>query len=102
MDGVPVKIKKTYNVFGRKIKVKFVVLNDNIAGMYDDAPGVIYINKYLAQKGFEEQLQDTLIHELGHALFYRVSIDQAIGWQVHEYIVNNMAVMLRELGLVKL
>lgn len=96
------KIKKSYNVFGRKIKVKFCELDPNVAGIYDDYLGMIFLNVQLAEKGNEIQLQDTLIHELGHALFYRVSLDQAMSWQVHEYIVNNMAVMLRELKLIKL
>lgn len=96
------KIKKSYNVFGRKIKVKFSELDANIAGIYDDYTGTIFLNIDLTEKGNELVLQDTLIHELGHALFYRVSIDQAVSWQTHEYIVNNMAVMLRELGLIKL
>ena len=96
------KIKKSYNVFGRKIKVKFAKLDESIAGLYNDSIGTIFINEMLLAKGLESQLQDTLIHELGHALFYRVSIDQAVNWQVHEYIVNNMAVMLRELELVEL
>lgn len=96
------KIKKSYIVFGKKIKIKICKLQDNVAGMYDHNESVIYINEWLVQKGYEAELQDTLIHELGHALFYRVSIDQAISWQIHEYIVNNMAVMLRELGLIKI
>ena len=96
------KIRKSYNVFGRKIKVKFSKLDANIAGIYDDYTGTIFLNIDLTEKGNELVLQDTLIHELGHALFYRVSIDQAVSWQTHEYIVNNMAVMLRELGLIKL
>jgi len=96
------KIKKSYNVFGRKIKVKFAELDPSIAGMYDDYTGTILLNIDLTEKGNEIVLQDTLIHELGHALFFRVSIDQAVQWQTHEYIVNNMAVMLRELGLIKL
>lgn len=96
------KIRKSYNVFGRKIKVKFSDMDPGIAGIYDDSLGMIILNVDLTQKGNEIVLQDTLIHELGHALFYRVSIDQAVSWQTHEYIVNNMAVMLRELGLIKL
>lgn len=96
------KIKKSYNVFGRKIKVKFAQLDSNIAGMYYNDKGLILINEALAEKGYEDILQDTLIHEILHAMFYRVSIDQAVSWQVHEYIVNNAAVLLRELGLIKL
>lgn len=96
------KIKKTYNVFGRKIKVKFAQLDSNIAGMYYDNKGLILINEALAEKGYEDILQDTLVHEILHAMFYRVSIDQAVSWQAHEYIVNNAAVLLRELGLIKL
>lgn len=102
MVGVYMKIRKSYNVFGRKIKVKFAELDPTIAGIYDDYTGTILLNMDLMQKGNEIVLQDTLIHELGHALFYRVSIDQAVTWQTHEYIVNNMAVMLRELDLLKL
>jgi len=96
------KIKKSYMVFGKKIKIKICQLQDGIAGMYDHETETIYINDIFMQKGYESDLQDTLIHELGHALFYRVSIDQAVSWQTHEFIVNNMAVMLRELGLIKL
>lgn len=96
------KIKKSYMVFGKRIKTKICQLQENVAGMYDHNTETIYINEVFMQKGYEKELQDTLIHELGHALFYRVSIDQAVTWQVHEFIVNNMAIMLRELGLIKL
>ena len=81
-------------VFGAKIKLKIdKKLPHNVAGQYDTMKDIISLN---ALHESDEELMHTLIHECGHALFYRVSINQAVSFEVHEYIVNNMATMLLE------
>ena len=94
------KLPKFLNIFGQKIKLKLdKKLPPHIAGQYDYTKSTISIN---ALQESDKEFMHTLIHECGHALFYRVSINQAISFEVHEYIVNNMATMLLENFDVKL
>ena len=87
------KLPKIFNVFGLKIKLKLVELHPNVAGQYDYSTNIITLNSLHED---DMELLHTMIHECGHAMFYRVSINQAVSFEVHEYIVNNMATMLLE------
>lgn len=95
MAGVHMKfkLKKFFMVFGLKISVKIEDMDYNIAGMYYPSKKKILLNSAHED---EFELYHTLLHELGHAMFYRVSINQSISKEVHEYIVNNYATMLLE------
>ena len=88
------KLPKFLNVFGQKVKLK---IDDNlplnIAAQYDINKVQISLNSIHET---DDELLHSLLHECGHALFYRVSIQQAVSFEVHEFIVNNYATMLLE------
>ena len=81
-------------VFGLKVKLKIdEKLPVNIAAQYEPSKAIISLN---AIHESDKELLHSLLHECGHALFYRVSIQQAVSYEVHEFIVNNYATMLLE------
>lgn len=88
-----IKLPKFLLIFGLKVKVKLAPIQGNIAGTYQPYKEVITLND---QHENDKELMHTLLHEAGHAMFYRVSINQAVSFETHEYIVNNYATMLLE------
>lgn len=87
------KLPKFWSVFGLKVKTKIIPFESNIAGQYEPSKKLITLND---MHETDQELLHTLLHELGHVMFYRVSINQAVSYEVHEYIVNNYATMLLE------
>lgn len=88
------KIPRFLNIFGSKVRLLVSLkMSQNMAGMYDPDKEIIYLN---ANHDTDRELLHTLLHEAGHALFYRVSIQQAVSWEIHEFIVNNYSTMLLE------
>lgn len=86
------KWPKFFDVFGQKTAVKFIEMPDKYAAQYDIVLKEIAVNK----NHTEDDVMHSILHELGHALFFRVSINQSVSYEVHEFIVNNYATMLRE------
>lgn len=88
------KLPKHMNVFGQKVKLKIdESLPLNVAAQYDVSKNQISLSSIHET---DDELLHSLLHEAGHALFYRVSIQQAVSFEVHEFIVNNFATMLLE------
>jgi len=88
------KLPKFFNVFGIKVKLKISdKLPMNVAAQYEPSKEVITLNSI---HDTDKDLMHSLLHELGHSMFYRVSIQQAVSFEVHEFIVNNYATMLLE------
>lgn len=88
------RLPRFFNVFGLKVKVKIdKKLSPNIAGQYEPTKELISLNE---MHETDKELLHTLCHELAHAMFYRVSISQAISFETNEYICNNFATMLIE------
>jgi Zn-dependent peptidase ImmA (M78 family) len=88
------KLPRVLNIFGLKVKLLVSLkIPPNIAGQYDHDKKLISLNHMHES---DRELLHTLLHECGHAMFYRVSIQQAVSWEVHEFIVNNFATMLLE------
>ncbi len=95
MGRYEMKIPKFLNIFGLKVKIVIQALSNGVAGMYEHGPRkkTIYLH---SEHETNEELMHTLLHECGHCLFYRVSINQGVSFEVHEFIVNNYATMLQE------
>lgn len=92
-------MKKTWTVFGQKIKVKFV--NDlihpdsgaHLFGLFDPDKNIIYIRSDLTAK----QKDATLAHELGHALMFRLGLAQTtLSIDMHEIIVEGFGNFIAE------
>lgn len=94
MVEVSMKLPKFLNIFGLKVKLVISLkMSSNIAGLYEPDKQIISLNSI---HDSDMELLHTLLHECGHAMFYRVSIQQAVSWEVHEFIVNNYSTMLLE------
>lgn len=85
------KLPKTLNIFGEIVKVGFGKLKKTHSADYDPHKKKITIARDYVN---DRELLHTLLHEAGHAMFFRVSIDQSVSYEVHEFIVNNYATML--------
>lgn len=81
-------MKRSFNIFGSRITIKVADgLADEsgrlLAGVYFHEKRVIVIN---TQMGDEEQLR-TLMHELSHAVMYRVGLAQTVMTSDHHELV---------------
>ena len=93
------KLPRFLMIFGNKIKLRIADLDVGIAAQYEPKKKTISISPI---HDTDDELLHSLLHECGHALFYRVSINQAVSYETHEFIVNNYATMLLENFDVKL
>lgn len=87
------KLPKFFMVFGQKIKIRVGSLDPRVAAQFEPSSNLITLNDLNVS---EAEVLHSLLHEIGHAMFYRVSINQAVSFEVHEFIVNNYATMLLE------
>ena len=75
------------NVLGEKYKLNFEELNGHgIEGLCQPAKKIISLDKSLEKR--PDDLQVTLIHEIGHCIFHESSLCQAIGHDIEEVIVD--------------
>ena len=88
-------LPKTLNIFGVKFKIKLATL-DGYLGMCDRRTNIIWIEKNQTDK---EKLH-TLIHEVGHAVYGRVGLTQAVSPEVEEILVESFATALIENKLI--
>lgn len=92
-------MKKTWNIYGAKVKVKFVADLTHpenglpLYGLFDPDKNLIYIREDLTPK----QIEATLTHELGHALMFRLGIMQTnLDNNLHEIIVEGFGNFIAE------
>ena len=89
-------MKKSLTIFGKKIKiepVKDLLKDRSIYGEYDPDKHTIYIDSGLPPKTMNE----TLLHEAGHALFHRAGLSQSkISRDLEEIIVEQFSIMFSE------
>lgn len=86
------------HIFGIKVPVyenAQQLQGSHIMGYYDLEQEAIYL------QGVKEDY-GTLIHEIGHAIFHRTGLKQAISGDVEEIVVENIATALMENFEVKL
>ena len=84
-------LPKHVDVFGQRYKVKMEVM-ENLAGLCDREKHIIYVNPIMPEV---EQFQ-TLLHEVGHAVFSRVGLVQSISPELEEIIVESIATAFAE------
>ena len=86
------------DIFGKEVLIEEVSPckdddGNECDGMYCYKTGTIYLEK----KQSKEAKIHSLIHEMGHALFDRVSLGQTkIESDIEEIIVNNIATLMTE------
>lgn len=81
------------NVLGLKVPVKYKELDNNYRGLYTFEDKAITIDTNQSP----QQMLETIIHELGHAIFDRAGIRQAhISQDAQEIIVENFSTVLLE------
>jgi hypothetical protein len=84
-------IPKKLNIKGTEYKV---ILKELVESSFGTAQGCCDTHKKVItiHNGLElEQLLITLLHEVGHAIFEEVSINNAVGREAEEIIVDNFA-----------
>lgn len=89
---------KNLKVFGSIVKVEVVDLGDSYGGLCH-GDSLIQINSRI--KSEPERIR-ILIHELLHAVSYRVSLDQSISYEVEQIIVDTFSKALCENFDIKL
>jgi len=79
---------KSITIKGQKYKIIFSDLPSGTAGECDKAKKVITIDK--SMEGHRD-VYSTLLHEMIHAVFNEVSLDQALSDEMEELIADNIA-----------
>lgn len=93
------RIKKAYDVFGQRIEVElkkgplYLDSGFQVRGYYEVENKKIVVDSTMSK----DQIISTLYHELGHALLYRLGIDQtSTSHDVHEMIVEGYSKFIME------
>ena len=82
---------KSIKIFGQTFKFQYVDLEDqDIDGEVKAKKSLIIIDENLEG----EELQHTMLHEIGHAIFHRMGWKQSIPHELEEVIVDTYATFL--------
>ena len=87
-------------IFGQRVKVKIVdglIESRSAVGYYDPTNSIIAIDSSLDKQEF----QTTLLHEVMHVIFCRLSIVQSIEPQLQEILCDVIAKALYENFILK-
>lgn len=83
----------SFSVFGRTVPVRYEELASNESGEYDTDTKEIKISSSLTG----DELTITEVHELFHATWDRIGLDQArLAIEIEEVIVQNFATVVVE------
>lgn len=89
---------KSVVVMGRKIPIKIISQDEmnkfipHAIGMWDSGTRTIYL-----VKESKAEMLCTLAHEIGHALFTMVGIDQCLAPEMQEIIVQSYATLIEDI-----
>lgn len=86
MGGVSMRLPKFLAIFGQKVRVEKADLEAGIGGL-SHANGLIQISSQL--KGRE--VDQVLLHELVHSVFFRLSIYQNVTLDTEEMIAEGIS-----------
>ena len=94
-----IKVKSYYMIYGKKCKAKWL---DSIDGGRNYGEFCRETFSIKLERGLSgEKLKKVLLHELIHALFYRIKMYAVISHEVEELAVENLDEFLFESGFVK-
>lgn len=91
------RLPRSINVMGKEYKIIKDPTIEECGFLLEDA-GTITINTSYP----DDEILNTLVHELGHALFRRCGFNQGIQDQLEEAIVQSYANMITEIFTLKL
>jgi Zn-dependent peptidase ImmA (M78 family) len=77
------KIKKSYKIMGKSIKIKLVDTSE-FAGMWDSEKNIIY----LSTNQTKEQLEESFWHELNHLMQTFSGVTQAVSHELMEVMAE--------------
>ena len=80
------KLPKFFRIFGQKVLVEYADLDPTIGGL-SYAKGLIQINSKLPKS----QVRQVLLHEFFHSVIGRTSLDQRIGIDLEEILVEMLS-----------
>lgn len=87
------RLPKSRMIFGQKWSIHKSELHDSTAGLCDKGSGEIHINDRIKE---DVQIMATLLHEMGHGMFHRIGLEQAISHELEEIITESFATMIIE------
>lgn len=77
------KIKKSYKIMGKRIRIKMVDTNQ-FCGMWDPDKNIIY----LSINQSEEQMQESFWHEINHMMQTFSGVTQAVSHELMEIMAE--------------
>lgn len=86
------KLPKSFNVFGKKVKVKREELGPNYDGMYYSNKELIVISKSVDP----ERIPHVVLHEFLHSVIDRCSLAQVVSYPSEEVLVDMITKALLE------
>lgn len=87
------KLPKSIKVFGETYKIKVIKEKDPVnLGLCDFQKKIILVHDRQSSK----EIMHTLIHEVGHAVFNRIGLNQSISHDLEEVIVDSIATAISE------
>lgn len=97
------KIPKKINIFGKPHKITVI---PNLTAYGTPVQGLLVLNDYhiyLEKNQKPEEMMHTLLHECGHAIIQRISLNQTgLPPEVEEVIVDSFATFMVETFNIRL
>jgi uncharacterized protein YjaZ len=90
------RLPKFLAIFGQKVRVERATLEPGIGGL-SHSNGLIQLSKELGSR----EVEQILIHELVHSVFYRLSIYQNVSLDTEEIIAEGISKAITENFVLK-
>lgn len=96
MEKFHMRLPKFLAIFGQKVKVEKAILEPGIGGL-SHAKGLIQLSHILKPK----EVDQVLLHELVHSVFFRLSIYQNVTLDTEEMIAEAISKAIVENFVLK-